>query len=194
MNNITPLSSVKKKSKSKTCLDILRKTISALLLVGILGVTIYYYYGSEVLVPSLDAQKPSSKILPNGDIEVTLKSNQAGHYIFIGNINNTPVKFFYDTGATHIAIPEAVANHLSLAKGEQYLSKTANGSAISFKTTLNSVEVGDISLPLVDAAIATGLNGDEILLGMSFLKHVTIEQGNGVLKLRYTPNKTRHLK
>ena len=140
-------------------------------------------YNSEKKAPGQNAQIPASRILQSGDIEVTLQSKKNGHYTFSGEINGQPVTFFYDTGASQVAIPEPVANYLGLSKGYPYESHTANGTTTSYSTRLNQIRVGDIELHNIAAGIITGLEGNEILLGMSFLRHVEISQNNGVLKL-----------
>lgn len=135
--------------------------------------------------PDLQAQRPVSQILQSGDIEVKVKASKNGHYRFIGQINGQDVTFFYDTGASHVAIPEAVANYLELSKGYPYQTQTANGTSTSFSTRLNQIKVGEIELFNIAAGIASGLQGKEILLGMSFLQHVELSQHKGVLTLIY---------
>ncbi|NRB41652.1 MAG: retroviral-like aspartic protease family protein [Pseudomonadales bacterium] len=143
---------------------------------------------ADKTAPDLDAQIPSSRILPSGDIEVTLKSKRNGHYTFIGEINGQPVTFFYDTGASRVAIPVPVANYLELTKGYPSQTHTANGTTTSFSTRLNQIKVGDIELHNIPAGIVKGLEGKQILLGMSFLRHVEISQSNGMLKLTQHSN------
>jgi aspartyl protease family protein len=46
----------------------------------------------------------------NNTAEVRLKQNRYGHYVVNGQINNSPVTFLLDTGATLISIPEKIAN------------------------------------------------------------------------------------
>jgi aspartyl protease family protein len=50
--------------------------------------------------------------------------------------------------------------------------------------TLDSVSVGDIELRGVRAGITPGLKTDEVLLGMSFLKHIEFTQRGDMLILR----------
>ena len=47
--------------------------------------------------------------------------------------------------------------------------------------------IGDIRLHGVDAAIAPGLQMREVLLGMSFLKHIEFTQRGNILTLRQYP-------
>ena len=89
-----------------------------------------------------------------------------------------------DTGATGVAIGTAVANELGLKRGRRIATRTANGIAASYLTTLDTVSVGGISVRNVDATIAPGLRGEEILLGMSFLKNIEFSQRGDTLILR----------
>ena len=120
----------------------------------------------------------------NGAREVTLKRNRHGHYVTSGRINGHPVTFMLDTGATGVAVPATVADELGLERGPARPVRTANGTSVSYMTTLDRVGVGGIELPDVPAGIVPGLEGDDILLGMSFLKHIEFTQRGGTLTLR----------
>jgi len=119
-----------------------------------------------------------------GDVNVTLQQDRNGHYFAAGEINGYSVTFLVDTGATRLAIPEHIADNLNLKAGRKSQSYTANGVATTYRTRLDSVSLGGITLANIDASISSGLMGDEILLGMSFLKHLDLEQKDGVLTLR----------
>ena len=54
----------------------------------------------------------------------------------------------------------------------------------AFQQSIDSVSVGGIVRYDVEAGIATGYQGDEILLGMSFLKHIDFSQRGDTLILR----------
>ena len=114
-----------------------------------------------------------------------LKADAREHFVFAGTINGKKVKFFYDTGATNVTIPDGVAKYLGLSRGKSYQTRTSNGSSISYRTKLHTVSVGGIELDDIEAGISEGLEGDEILLGMSFLQHVEIKQSKNSLELVY---------
>lgn len=116
--------------------------------------------------------------------EVLLQRNKYGHYVTSGEINGQPVTFMLDTGATGVAIPEAVAVRLGLQRGRAFSTQTANGIATSYAARLQQVSVGDISLQDVPAGITPGLQMDQVLLGMSFLKHIEFTQRGDTLILR----------
>jgi len=116
--------------------------------------------------------------------EITLTRNAYGHYVSSGTINSEDVVFLLDTGATQIAIPERVANRLGLVKQRATMIKTANGDTRAYQTHLNSVAIGDIRLYDLRATILENMSGDEILLGMNFLKHFEIVQKGKMLTIR----------
>ncbi len=117
-------------------------------------------------------------------VEVRLQRNRFGHYVTAGEINGRPVTFLLDTGATGVAVPVSLARELSLQRGRPMATRTANGVVTSYATVLNSVSVGGIELGEVGATIAPGLGGEEVLLGMSFLKHIEFTQRGDTLILR----------
>ena len=116
--------------------------------------------------------------------EIILYRNAYGHYVSSGTINNEDVVFLLDTGATQIAIPERVANRLGLEKQRTTMIKTANGNTRAYQTQLDSVAIGDIRLYDLRATILENMSGDEILLGMNFLKHFEIIQKGKMLTIR----------
>lgn len=129
----------------------------------------------------------STAVTDTGVREVRLKRNRMGHYVTAGTINGEAVVFLLDTGATGVAIPAALAERLSLQRGRPIATNTANGSTRSYLTRLNEVAIGDIRLRDVEASITPGLQMQEVLLGMSFLKHIEFTQRGNTLTLRQHP-------
>lgn len=122
--------------------------------------------------------------LNGGQREIVLHRNTHGHYVTNGKINNHAVVFLLDTGATDIAIPETIANKIGLVKGHEVYIKTANGNATAYRSKLGSVAIGDIKRYDLSATILTNITGEEILLGMNFLKHFEIIQKGKTLTIR----------
>lgn len=107
---------------------------------------------------------------------VTLVRNPYGHYRASGYINNREVEFMVDTGATTVAVPASLEAQLGLQRGVPIEVRTANGTAGAFLTRLDSVRLGAIELHDVRATINPSLDGNEVLLGMSFLKQLEFTQ------------------
>ena len=129
-------------------------------------------------------QNVVSNVNGQGISEVVLKRNRSGHYIANGIINGYDVTFLLDTGATLVSIPEHLANKMKLKKGQRLPVQTANGSISVYRTTLNSVKLGAIELQQVNATINPRMTSNEILLGMSFMKHLDMLQTGNELILR----------
>ena len=119
-----------------------------------------------------------------GSVEVKLSRNSMGHYVATGSINGREVRFFLDTGATHVALSESLARELDLERGASSYTQTANGTIITYQTVLERVGLGGIRLRDVTASINPRMTGEEVLLGMSFLKHLEMIQRGDQLLLR----------
>jgi aspartyl protease family protein len=115
--------------------------------------------------------------------EVVLERNRAGHYLAPGLINGHPVDFLLDTGATHVSVPEGVAEAVGLEKGARSMVSTANGVIAVYQTRLESVQLGGITLNNIQASINPHMPDDMVLLGMSFMKHLDMTQREGTLTL-----------
>jgi len=116
--------------------------------------------------------------------QVRLQRNAFGHYITSGSINGNKVVFLLDTGASDVAIPESIAIELGLKKGRPIAVKTANGNTMAYRTKLDSVAIGDIALHNLNATVLLNMPGNEILLGMNFLKHFEITQKGKFLTIK----------
>jgi aspartyl protease family protein len=115
---------------------------------------------------------------------VTLAADTRGHFITDGAINDQPVRFVVDTGATMVALPAADARRLGLdyRKGEVALTKTAAGVVPVYRVRLDSVRLGGIEIAGVDGVvIEQGL--DIALLGMSFLSRVEMKNEGQLMTL-----------
>jgi aspartyl protease family protein len=125
-----------------------------------------------------------SRVSEQGIAEVILKRNPAGHYVASGTINGVPVVFLLDTGATDVALSPELADRLGLEKRGRAVSRTANGKVYTWQSLLREVGLGGIRLNDIRASILPGMKGDEVLLGMSFLKRLEMIQRGDELTLR----------
>ncbi len=126
--------------------------------------------------------------LSGGTRELVLQRNRQGHYVANGSINHQPVTFMLDTGATDVSIPSRIAHKLGLRGGAKAIYNTANGPVEVSLTRLEQISLGDIRLYDVRATINPGYQSDQILLGMSFLKHLEFTQRGNTLTLRQYPD------
>ena len=91
---------------------------------------------------------------------------------------------FVGYGVTHVALPEFIAKKIGLERGILTTSMTANGLVKSWMTELDNVQLGPLSMSGVRAAIIPAMPGSEVLLGMSFLKHLELLQKGDQLILK----------
>ena len=133
-------------------------------------------------------QNPNQDITQNaGDANsgpVKLVRNRNGHYVAGGLINDQKVVFIVDTGASDVSIPLSVAKKLGLKKGPSVRYLTANGAVTGYRTTLDKIQLGNIILYNIRGGINPGMKGNDILLGMTFLKKLEFTQRGNELTLK----------
>ena len=150
--------------------------VASLLVLGML----YLYFENSLQArnnPNRDLQ-----IAPG--TELVLKRSSDGHYLFPGTINNQPVTFLLDTGATLVSIPAHLADKLGLEAGAHQQSITANGTVDTRATRVDALAFGPFDLRGVPASLNPGMGDDQVLLGMSVLKHLEFTQRGDTLILR----------
>ncbi len=110
-----------------------------------------------------------------------------GMYTVDGSINQFPVKFLVDTGATTMALNKHQAERLGLdykLKSIEGMTSTASGITKAYYLTLKKVKVGGIELQDVGAVVIDGDFPLVSLLGMTFLNRVDMVRNGQVLELR----------
>ena len=120
-----------------------------------------------------------------GDETSVLYANAQGHYISSGSINDQPVRFLVDTGATTIAMGISDARKLGLNKlqGNTMGAATANGSMSVTCVQVEKVSLGDINMTNVPACYSEK-EMPIILLGMSFLSRTEMKNVGSQLHLK----------
>ncbi|MCK4742603.1 MAG: TIGR02281 family clan AA aspartic protease [Sulfuriflexus sp.] len=131
--------------------------------------------------PNQQIQTRTSSV---GGQEIVLQRNHYGHYVATGHINGMPVTFLLDTGASDVSIPSELADTLGLERGISQVYNTANGQITAHLTRLDRISLGGIELRNVPASINPATQGDEVLLGMSFLKDLEFTQRGDTLIIR----------
>lgn len=116
---------------------------------------------------------------------VTIARNEHMQYLTGATINGANTRVLVDTGANTIAISSAQARGLNIPYGtaEAVMVQTASGLTEAYPVTLGSVSVGGIEVDNVPAVVVSGSFPAITLLGMSYLRHVKIEENNGILSL-----------
>ncbi|MES9854129.1 MAG: retropepsin-like aspartic protease [Candidatus Thiodiazotropha sp. L084R] len=112
--------------------------------------------------------------------------DQAGAYTTVGTINGLTVKFLVDTGATAVALNTSQAKRLGIPyriEGKRIYVNTANGVTTGYEVMLDRVQVGNIRLHQVNGFVIEGSGPGRVLLGMSFLNRVKMDDQGEVLVL-----------
>lgn len=144
-----------------------------------------YYFFDGALSQQANPNQQVNSYRDSGHAVVVLQQNRAGHYLANGAINEHPVTFLLDTGATQVAIPGSMAASLGLSRGHQVQVRTANGIAVAYQTQLDHLQLGEISLYQVSATIVPDYHSEHILLGMSALRALEFTQRDGQLTIRH---------
>jgi aspartyl protease family protein len=134
-----------------------------------------------------DQQNPNRHVAVGSgftDGELVLQRNAWGHYVAPGAINGRPVTFLLDTGATRVAVPAHLADVLQLRPGAYQQVSTANGTVTVRATRIHRLELGPFEFSDLTGDINPGMEDDEVLLGMSALKHLEFTQKADSLILR----------
>jgi len=114
-------------------------------------------------------------------------SDSRGMYVAIGSINGFPMRMLLDTGATYVGLDALTARRMGLnyrLRGTPTMVSTANGTVRAYEVVLDSVGVGEISIPNVKAFVVDGAGLDVPLLGMSFLRRLEVRTDQGTMTLR----------
>ena len=119
-----------------------------------------------------------------GRPQVVLARDRAGHYVGPGHINGESVGFVIATGATAVALPLDLARRLGLRLGAGRMARTANGDVQTWAAVLEEVDLGGLRAHRVRASVLPNMPGDQVLLGMSYLKQFDLIQRDGMLILR----------
>jgi aspartyl protease family protein len=100
-------------------------------------------------------------------------------------INGRSALVLVDTGASAVAISSVQARSMNIDYSAGYPTKveTASGMTDAYGITLQSVSVGGIQVSNVPAMVVRGDYPATILLGMTYLQHVKMQEQNGILSL-----------
>lgn len=127
---------------------------------------------------------PMQEVTEGGVVEVPRAPD--GHYYLTLSINNTPVRFMVDTGASGMVLSDRDAERLGIeADSLMFLGQanTANGVVRTARVTLPTVELGPFLNRDFRAFVTEGAL-DQSLLGMDYLGQFRMEFAGNRLILR----------
>ena len=119
---------------------------------------------------------------------VNLMADGQGHFIGDGLINDKPARFLVDTGASLVSIgrSDAVRMGIDPKRGTPMTAMTANGVARVWRVRLEKVQLGEVVLHNVDAAVQE-VDMPVVLLGMSFLGRTELRHESDRLTISVRP-------
>lgn len=115
---------------------------------------------------------------------VILRRTSSGVFGGKGSINGESVTFLVDTGASHVSVPASVASRLGLERNGEVRYQTAAGTRTGYRTTLDTITLGGITVDNVKGSINPAVDNELVLLGMSFLRNLEFTQKQDRLILR----------
>ncbi len=122
-----------------------------------------------------------------GQATVIVPRANDGHYYVTLDIDDTPVRFVIDTGASDVVLTQDDARKIGIDVDNLFfggIANTANGEVRTARVKLHNVRLGEITDLVVPASVNAG-EMDTSLLGMSYLQRYNkIELGGGKMVLR----------
>lgn len=118
---------------------------------------------------------------------LSIAPDDHGQYRAQGSINGHSAGFLVDTGASLVALSERTANEMNIRfsdSPERASVVTAQGQVDAYLVDLDTLTLGGIQTHHVRAAVIPGDYPLEVLLGMSFMRKVKMEEQAGVLVLK----------
>jgi len=151
------------------------------LVASLLVLGLFYLYFENSLQ---ERTNPNRELQIAPGSELVLKRSRDGHYVFPGTINGQPVTFLLDTGATLVSVPAHLGGELGLKAGAPRQAMTANGTVTTRATRVDALAFGPFEIRGVPASLNPGMADNQVLLGMSVLKHLEFTQRGDTLILR----------
>ena len=144
-------------------------------------VVLTYFFSKYLEAQNNPNTKPENQVGSGGVRQVKLYANRANHYVLNATINNVEVTMLLDTGASYVTVPASLAKKMGLRKGAPTKVSTANGVVTAYMTQLDQVVIGNMVFNDITAMINPHAADNQVLLGMSLLKHVDMLYNYGTL-------------
>ena len=130
-------------------------------------------------------QNVASQASDDGATSAVLTADGRGHFVTMGTINGTTIRFLVDTGASMISMGAGDARRIGIdaSKGRLGYAQTASGVSQVTQVKLDRVKVGNIVLNNVDALVHPH-DLPMALLGMSFLNRMEMRRDGDTMTLK----------
>lgn len=125
--------------------------------------------------------RPIETLTPGG---VDLRRAIDGHFHVSGTINGQPIVFLVDTGASTVAIGDAMSQQLALRDCRPRTYATAGGAVRGCEARADEVTVAGVRFRDVRVAVLPDQPDGLALLGMNVLGNFRIETEGSTMRLR----------
>ncbi|WP_370678517.1 TIGR02281 family clan AA aspartic protease [Comamonas sp. GB3 AK4-5] len=150
-----------------------------------LAMALFWLAALGALYLAMDRWLQPAAVTVQADGSLQLSRHRDGHFYADGSINGQPVRFLVDTGATAIAVTDALAEAAGLQGGREATFSTANGERPGRLVRADTVSVGPLTVRRL--TVGTGYTGDtpqSALLGQNFLKQFEVRMAGDVMVIR----------
>ncbi|MBI4809664.1 MAG: TIGR02281 family clan AA aspartic protease [Nitrosomonadales bacterium] len=113
----------------------------------------------------------------DGSMEVQRQAN--GHFYLPGTIENVPVTFMVDTGASVTSISGDIARQAGIRNCKEVQFQTANGTATGCIALVTRMTLGNFVLENITVAVMP--NMDTNLLGANVLRNYQVSQSDSIM-------------
>lgn len=136
----------------------------------------------QILIKSAAPQAEPPTVLFTGNGTMEIRQHRDGHYHISGTINDAPVTFMIDTGATLTSLSPDTAKRAGIVDCKQSTFKTANGAVTGCVASVAQLTLGNYQMQNINVAVMPNMQVD--LLGMNVLNHFDISQANETMQLK----------
>jgi aspartyl protease family protein len=114
----------------------------------------------------------SGRLAGEADNAVVIERGLDGHFGIRASVEDKPMTFLVDTGASFVTLTPADARKIGIDPDKLAYSvpiRTANGMIRAAAITIKTLSVGSITRRNISALVSPGKALDQSLLGMTFL-------------------------
>lgn len=157
----------------------------AALRTGTLAIVAFWLVVMGLLYVAMDRVRQPTAVTVAGDGALIIPRDRDGHFRVAGSVNGQPVNFMVDTGASLVAVTDALARRAGLQGGERTTFRTANGTREGWVVRADAIAVRSLSVS--GLRVGTGYTGEDeadALLGQNFLRHFDVEIQRDQMVLR----------